>query len=232
MFNGFTDETFEFFMAIRFNNNRDFFQANRDWYQRAVREPCLRLAEALIPVMEDIDPELETRPWRAVSHINRDIRFSRDKSPYRDYMWLGYRRPGAEKSGVIGLYFDLSAVHGASYGLGFYGANAPMMRGFRRQLLLDPAPMARIWSGLRGDYLLHPSVSKRLKVPEGLPEPVREWYPLRSFYVARPLPDFALLKSPALEAELARGFARLKPLYQYFQAIVPAEDEPEPTAGA
>ena len=94
MFKGFTDQTFEFFMAIRFNNNRDFFQANRDWYQCAVREPCLALAEALIPVMEDVDPDLETRPWKAVSRINRYIRFSRDKSPYRDYMWLGYRHPG------------------------------------------------------------------------------------------------------------------------------------------
>ena len=227
MFNGFSDETFEFFMAIRFNNNRDFFQANRDWYQRAVREPCLALAEALIPVMEDVDPDLEARPWKAVSRINRDIRFSRDKSPYRDYMWLGYRHPGVEKSGVIGLYFDLSAAHGASYGLGFYGNNAPLMRGFRRRLLQDPAPFAALWDGLRGDHLLHPNVIKRMKVPEDLPGAARAWYPLRSFYVTRPLPDFALLKSPGLLPELERGFGRLKPLYRYFQNITPEEDEPD-----
>ena len=227
MFQGFSDETFEFFMAIRFNNNRDFFQANRDWYLRGVREPCLRLAEALIPVMEDIDPELETRPWKVVSRINRDIRFSRDKSPYRDYMWLGYRHPGVEKSGTIGLYFDLSAQHGASYGLGFYGSNLPMMRGHRRRLLQDPAPFQAIWTALSGDFLLHPNVIKRLKVPEAVPGAIRAWYSLRSFYVTRPLPDFALLKSPALGSELARGFARLKPLYRYFQTIAPEEDEPD-----
>ena len=227
MFQGFSDETFEFFMAIRFNNNRDFFQANRDWYLRAVREPCLRLAEALIPVMEDIDPDLETRPWKVVSRINRDIRFSRDKSPYRDYMWLGYRHPGVEKSGTIGLYFDISATEGSSYGMGFYGNNLPLMRGFRRRLLQDPAPMRAMWRGLAGDFLLHTNTIKRLKVPETIPEDLRPWYSLRSFYLTRRLPDFALLKSPALEAELARGFARLKPLYQYFQNITPEEDEPD-----
>lgn len=227
MFNGFSDETFEFFMAIRFNNNRDFFQANHDWYQRAVREPCLQLAEALIPVMEDVDPELETRPWKAVSRINRDTRFSRDKSPYRDYMWLGYRRPGVEKSGAIGLYFDISAEHGASYGMGFYGSNLPLMRGFRRQLGQDPAPLAEIWAGLAGEFRLYPNTIKRMRVPGDLPAALKVWYPLRSFYLTKPLPDFDLLKSPRLGAELAAGFARLKPLYQYFQNIAPEEDEPD-----
>ena len=47
MFAGFTEETFSYFTAIRFCNNREFFQANHDWYVRAVREPLLDLADAL-----------------------------------------------------------------------------------------------------------------------------------------------------------------------------------------
>ena len=58
MFNGFTDETFEFFMAIAFNNNTEFFHANHDWYVRAVRQPCLELAGALSEVMTEIDDEI------------------------------------------------------------------------------------------------------------------------------------------------------------------------------
>ena len=93
MFQGYNDETFEFFMAIGFNNNVDFFHSNHDWYLRGVREPSLRLAEALSPVIEEIDDSLERRPNRVVSRINRDIRFSKDKSPYRDYIWLSFHRP-------------------------------------------------------------------------------------------------------------------------------------------
>ena len=94
MFQGFTDETFEFFMAIRFNNNTEFFHSNHDWYQRAVRTPCLELAAALSEAVGAVDDEIELRPNRVVSRINRDLRFSRDKSPYRDYMWLKLRREG------------------------------------------------------------------------------------------------------------------------------------------
>ena len=97
MFQGFTEQTFEFFMAIRFNNNREFFLENHDWYQSSVRTPCLDLASALGDAVNALDPELETRPTKVLSRINRDVRFSNDKSPYRDYLWLAFRRPGAER---------------------------------------------------------------------------------------------------------------------------------------
>lgn len=105
MFAGFTEETFSYFTAIRFCNNREFFQANHDWYVRAVREPLLDLADALGDTVRAIDPELETRPGRVLCRPNRDIRYSRDKSVYRDYMFLKFRRPGEERASTLGLYF-------------------------------------------------------------------------------------------------------------------------------
>ena len=122
MFQGYSQETFEFFMAIRFNNNRTFFHDNRDWYLRAVREPSLALSDALAPTVEDIDENLERRNHRVVSRINRDIRFSRDKSPYRDHVWLSFHRTDEEKGKSLSLYFDLQRNHrrlrGQQYGSG------------------------------------------------------------------------------------------------------------------
>ena len=48
-FEGYTEQTRTFFMALRFNNNREFFQSERQWYLQSVREPSLALAEALAP---------------------------------------------------------------------------------------------------------------------------------------------------------------------------------------
>ena len=45
-FQGYTEDTRAFFMALRFNNNREFFLNNREWYLRSVREPSLALGEA------------------------------------------------------------------------------------------------------------------------------------------------------------------------------------------
>lgn len=222
MFNGFTDETFEFFMAIKFNNNMEFFHSNHDWYKRAVREPSLALAAELSDVIEKMDDSLERRPNRVVSRINRDVRFSRDKSPYRDYMWLAFRKPGVPHSSTIGVYFDIGA-EGASYGMGFYDENRPLMNALRRSLEQDPDALMKLWDDIRDEFTLHPKSFKRIRIPDSIPEQARVWYALKGFYVEKELNDFSLLKSAQLVDELNAGFARLIPMYRYFQGIEPDE---------
>jgi len=223
MFQGYTKETFEFFMAIRFNNNRDFFQGNRDWYLRAVREPSLALAEALAPVVEQIDEDIERRPNRVVSRINRDIRFSKDKSPYRDYIWLSYKRPGEQKSAVPGFYFDVSDS-GASYGMGFYGDNRPLMNALRTRFIREPEEFLNIWRPLRDEYILYATRFKRMAIPEDIHPELAEWYPAKGFYVAKDIRDFDLIKSSRLADAIIEGFEKLAPLYLYLQSITPQED--------
>ena len=224
MFQGYTDETFEFFMAIRFNNNRDFFQGNHDWYLRAVREPSLQLADALNPVIEAMDENLERRPNRVVSRINRDLRFSRDKSPYRDYIWLAWRVPGEQRSTTLGVYFDISD-QGSSYGMGFYDDNRPLMNALRRRMAGEPEAVLEALAPILPDFELTPvRPIKRIAIPEAVPEILRPWYPARGFYFSKDLRDFGLIKSAALVDELRDGFARLTPLYRFIRATPPEAD--------
>ena len=222
MFQGFTDETFEFFMAIKFNNNMEFFHSNHDWYVRAVREPALQLAAELSDVVERMDDELERRPNKVVSRINRDIRFSRDKSPYRDYIWLGFKRVGMRHSATLGLFFDISA-EGSSYGMGFYDENKPMMNALRADLMNDPDTFLGIWEGVKDHFDFHPKSYKRMKIPETIPEEARMWYNLKGFYLQKELKDFNLLKSPELAKEVVSGFEKLIPMYRYLRNITPEE---------
>ena len=224
MFQGFTDETFEFFMAIAFNNNTDFFHENHDWYLRAVRQPCLELAEALSDAVEAIDGQIERRPNRVVSRINRDLRFTRDKSPYRDLMWLSFHRPAPDRYTAPEMYFEINA-RGASFGMGFYEEDRARMNGLRRRLATEPEAFLSLWQPLAQDFTLSMRAYKRMKLPEGLNPGVLPWYPVRSFYMSRELSDFSLLKSPALADALAAGFGRFAPLHRYIAAIAPEPDE-------
>ncbi len=223
MFQGFTDQTFEFFMAIRFNNNREFFLDNHAWYLEHVRTPALDLADALHDSVETLDPALERRPHRVVSRINRDIRFSNDKSPYRDYIWLAFRRPGEERKTTLGVYVDLSDS-GLSYGMGFYDENLPLMKAHRLQLQNDCTEFQEIAEHVEKRFALFPKSFKRIKIPEHLPQPLKKWYPLRGFYVEKEITDFSLLKSSALADEIADGYRYLTPLYRYFTRLTPVED--------
>ena len=215
MFQGYTQEAFEFFMAIRFNNNRPFFQDNRDWYLSAVREPTLALTEDLADTALEIDPEFDCRGHKCVSRINRDIRFARDKSPYRDHIWLAFRRPDEEKGKTPSLYFELRE-EGGSYGMGFYRENRPVMDVFRRRMAADPMYMMELLAPL-ANFNLYVVPNSRIKPPEDLPAGLRGLYCCRSFYFEKDTADFDLIRSPELAAEIKDGFMRLKPLYQFIR---------------
>ena len=222
-FQGYTEDARAFFMALRFNNDRAFFQDNREWYLKSVRGPSLALVEALSPVVEKIDPGIETRPHRALARINRDTRFSHDKSPYRDHVWISFRRPEEERGRFPSFYVEVG-VEGACFGMGAYAPERARMNALRRHLRLAPeGPMAML-AALDGHFALHGETYKRLAVPGGLPEALRGLYLCKSYYWEASLP-FARALAPALAADIASGFARLAPLYGYLAACTPVEED-------
>ncbi|MEF9974035.1 MAG: DUF2461 domain-containing protein [Clostridia bacterium] len=222
-FTGFTDQTFEFYLAIRFNNNRAFFLDNHDWYEKSVREAMLALCESLVPTIEKIDSDLETRPTRCLARINRDVRFARDKSPYRDYSFLKFRALGQGRDALPGFYFDLSD-DGATFGMGLYEKNLPLMRAFGRWMTLEPDAAVRLTAPVEKMFTLYPDTIKRMALPPDLPAPLEKWYPLRAFYVERRIRDFDLIKSPALVETVVRGFQLLAPLYTRLKRLTPLDE--------
>lgn len=214
MFQGYTNETFEFFMAIRFNNNRPFFLDNRDWYQRAVREPSIELAQQLSELVEEINPDLERRPHRVVSRINRDIRFSRDKSPYRDRVWLSFHHTDGDKGKLPGLYFEMNDA-GAYCGSGFYRGNKPLMDAIRRRILEKPDEFLALYRPVAQEFMLYADISSRITIPDAVPPELRALYSAKTFYFEKEILDFDLIRSPRLADEIRDSFKRLAPLHRY-----------------
>ncbi|MBR4235203.1 MAG: DUF2461 domain-containing protein [Clostridia bacterium] len=216
MFNGFTDKTFEFFMALRFNNNREFFYDNHDWYMESVRRPLIALAAELGDEIKNTDENLELRPERNVSRINRDLRFSRDKSPYRDWMWISFY-DSADRYGSIGFYADISAEH-VGWGVGIYDENRALMDAHRKRLSGHAPEFISLIDGLGSDFGVNLSSRKRMQIPEALPEKVKKWYPLRSFDISNATRDIKLMTSPELADVIKRDYARLSAVYKWFAA--------------
>ena len=156
----------------------------------------------------------------------RDIRFSNDKSPYRDYMWLSFSLPRPEKDLTPGVYFDISA-ESSSYGMGLYEENRPMMNGLRRQLTADPQPFLDMLRPIMAEFTLFGRAFKRKKMPPDLALEARPWYPLRSFWIEKDLTR-AQISSPALVEEIERGIALFTPLYRFFMEIEPVDDADMP----
>jgi uncharacterized protein (TIGR02453 family) len=97
-FLGFTKETVSFLQRLRKNNARDWFEANRGVYTKHVLKPAKSFVSAMGPRLKRISPNIVAAPKvnKSIFRLNRDTRFSPDKSPYKPnlgiYFWEG---PGA-----------------------------------------------------------------------------------------------------------------------------------------
>jgi uncharacterized protein (TIGR02453 family) len=103
-------ETFRFFRELGRNNSKVWMDANRDRYQSSVVQPFRRLLEELMPAALKLSAHFDVsgKTGPNFSRINRDIRFAKDKTPYKTQMYLKFSvpSPGGREGGQ--LYVGLS----------------------------------------------------------------------------------------------------------------------------
>ncbi|KPK87828.1 MAG: hypothetical protein AMS27_01450 [Bacteroides sp. SM23_62_1] len=98
--------TLDFLVVLKKNNNRQWFQNNKPWYEEA-RKDFIGFIELLALEIGKFDPAIgQVNPREAMFRIYRDIRFSKDKSPYKANMGA-HIVPGGKKSGLAGYYFHI-----------------------------------------------------------------------------------------------------------------------------
>ena len=216
MFTGFSEETIQFFLDIRFHNSVSYYRENQQRFEDYVKAPFYDFIQTLAPGMQKIDPQMEIRPYRCLARIWRDVRFSKDKSPFRDHLWLLFRRAGEPREGSVMYWFELTP-QSVDWGLGTWGENRPLMDMLRRRIAAKPDEVEKI---IRSCHLAkhHMNVGgqafKRLDVPSTVPESLRHWYMLRDVYVSRADPSFQWIYDPSLADRVLEDFQSLAPLYR------------------
>ncbi len=97
-----------FFKELAQNNNSEWFREHKKSYENDVKKPFLNLLNELIPELLKIEPQISDQAKDALFRINKDIRFSKDKTPYHTIMKAGFS-PGGKKSFLPGYYLGISA---------------------------------------------------------------------------------------------------------------------------
>lgn len=215
MFTGFSEDTISFFLDLKFHNNTTYFHENHDRYVEVVQRPFYEFIEDLGPAMRKIDPRMEIRPHKCLSRIHRDTRFSRDKSPYRDHLWLLFRREGEPREQSLMYWFELGPSR-LDWGMGFWGENREALDLFRKRMRANPDGTLAMLDDLdlagRG-LLLNGSIHKRMEVPPEIPDRLRRWYCTREMYINKISPDFRKVFSERILTEVRKDFQQLAPLY-------------------
>lgn len=223
-FTRFSPKAFTFLRGIAKHNRKEWFEAHRDTYEQEIKRPLSALIEEMDVHLATIAPEIIGSPKKSVFRIHRDVRFSKDKSPYKTNVacWFFHRD--------VGTRMQTEAVHG---GAGFYLHIQPGACFCGGGIWMPPRPaLAKIRQALVDDLEgWEAIVTKRAfrrcfgdldpegmltRVPRGFAadHPAGAWLRYQSFTAGTPLTDEAV-QSPALPKTLARHYAAMTPFVRW-----------------
>ncbi|MDE2732146.1 MAG: DUF2461 domain-containing protein [Bacteroidota bacterium] len=145
-----TPELFTFFRELAENNDRAWFAENRSRYERYVKVPLLEFIRAFATPLHSLSPNYSAVPrvGGSLFRIYRDIRFSKDKSPFKTAAGIHFRHNAGKDAHAPGFYLHLEPDE-VFAAIGIWGPRGPALRSIRQfiadhadewtQILSDPA---------------------------------------------------------------------------------------------
>lgn len=212
----FTPRLFGFLRDLAAHNDRDWFLAHQDDYERHVREPALDfIAEAAGPLGK-ISPHLvaDTRKvGGSLFRIQRDLRFSNDKSPYKVNTGMHFRHFMAKDVHAPGVYLNLQP-RACFMGAGIWRPDGPTTLAIRTAIVEDPDGWRRVTKALGGELELGGDVLQR--PPKGFDpdHPLIDDLRRKDFTAGTPLTQSEVTSADFLDLLTAKS-RRAAPLMEF-----------------
>lgn len=215
-FTRFEPAALTFLRALKRHNDRDWFRARKEEYERLLRAPMAALVERLAVDLRTIAPGLVADPKRSLFRIYRDTRFSEDKRPLKTHVAAVFPHRDLPKHGGAGLYLEV-APGWVWIGGGLYAPDTSQLHAIREHVaanhrrlraIVEAPAFTRAVGKLYGDELQ--------RVPRGFPKDhaAADYLRLRQFLASREFPA-ALATSPRFYPTLIATFRQIAPLIAY-----------------
>jgi uncharacterized protein (TIGR02453 family) len=213
--------TIHFLKALKKNNNKEWFEKNRSQYELAKKD-YLEFVTKVLELLQKTDPSLETlQPKQCVFRINRDVRFSKNKEPYKTNFGASFSK-GGKKIESAGYYFHLEP--GANFiGGGLWMPMAPDLHKVRQEIDYCFKEFKSIlrkpkFKAIYGDMN---ATEKLVRPPKGYDpgNSAIEYLKLKSFVVTAPMED-AVLQDKQLIKKVIADFAAITPLVHFLNRAI------------
>lgn len=217
-------QSLSFLNKLKQNNNRDWFEKNKNQFLEAKSEFELFVEQLLAGIRKfdkAMSPDLKARD--CVFRIYKDVRFSKDKSPYKTNMGASMN-PGGRKSLVAGYYFHLEPG-GSFLAGGVYMPEPPMLHAIRQEIDYHPKELEKILSSKEFKKFFKglDEEDKLKSIPKGFDKehPQAELLKNKHFVVSHYFSDKQLLDKKLLSQTLA-GYKAMLPLLLYLRTATKA----------
>lgn len=160
----FNQKIFTFLKELANNNNKDWFTINKQRYENDVKEPMLQFITDLAPKLSKIDKHYVADPkpsGGSLFRIYRDVRFSKDKSPYKTHLGAHFRHKSGDSASSLGFYLHIEPSACIAGG-GIWHPDPQALKKIRNYLASHPAE----WKKVRAAQLKI-SGNSLVKAPQG-----------------------------------------------------------------
>ena len=214
------EKSYSFLRLLKQNNNREWYHANKNIYNEAKLE-FEHVTEILIHEMAVVDPGLSgLTPKECIFRIFRDVRFSKDKSPYKTNFGT-FLAPGGRKSGNAGYYFHIEPG-GSFVAGGVYMPPAPILKVIRQDIYEHIEEFKSILTEIKehSDYIEFFG-EKLVGAPRGFPKdfPDIELLKYKSYGFSRSLSDNECVDNTIIR-KIVEDFTILFPLIQFINEAI------------
>jgi len=213
----FSPRLIKFLRDLRVNNDREWFESNRALYESEMLEPALEFIEAFAPHLRRISPNFLSSTRRSggsLFRIHRDVRFSKDKSPYKTHLGIQFRHKDAKDVHAPGFYLHIEPRE-SFVGVGIWHPDSATLTKIRDAIVDDPGKWKRAAYGKKFADVYELSGDSLKRPPTGYDRdhPFVEDLKRKDFIGVATIPDRAvtsddLLGSFARMCRSAEGFMR------------------------
>ena len=166
----FSDDALKFLRGLKRNNDREWFAERKAVYERELKAPMLALIGEVNEAMAEFAPMHVRPPQKIMMRIYRDIRFSKDKRPYKNHVSAWWVRDGLQKTSGAGFYLQVSAEE-VLVAAGVYMPEREQLLAIRRYLAEHHEEFRAVMIGKRLRSLMNENDGVPLtRAPKGFPE--------------------------------------------------------------
>jgi len=161
----------KFLRELAKNNTRDWFEANKPRYEAQVRGPALALIEAFEPRLAKISPHMVASARKvggSLMRVHRDVRFSKDKAPYKTNVGIQFRHEEGKDVHAPGFYFHI-APDAVFLGAGMWHPASDALAAVRASIDADPKAWHRVRDAKRFTHGWALEGDSLKRAPKGYP---------------------------------------------------------------
>ncbi len=217
-YKGITGDSLFLLARNRFENNKAFYEEHKAEIKNGITVPIRQIIDALIDDMFEYDEKMMLVPWKMISRIRRDTRYTKDKSLYRENVWVMFMRDKKVNPYIPCFWFEIFPDRYCC-GVGTFYTNAAFLELYREKILSEPDTFRKaVKSCKKTGAVLNLNSYKKAK-PGNCPEDLLMFYNAKSFFYRCDYLDVSELENSDFIDKIKYNFKCFYPMYKFLLEV-------------